>query len=79
MSRGHLVVHGHFYQPSRVDPFSGDTLAEPSAAPAHDWTERISTECYRPNAELGNLGRMSWDKGAHRAIEVAGALRPGRV
>ena len=63
VSRGHLVVHGHFYQPSRVDPFSGDMLAEPSAAPAHDWTERISTECYRPNAELGNLGRMSWDLG----------------
>ncbi len=63
MSRGHLVVHGHFYQPSRVDPFSGDMLAEPSAAPAHDWTARISAECYRPNAELGNLGRMSWDLG----------------
>ena len=23
MSRGRLVVHGHFYQPSRIDPFSG--------------------------------------------------------
>ena len=23
MSRGRLVVHGHFYQPSRADPFSG--------------------------------------------------------
>ena len=23
VSRGRLVVHGHFYQPSRVDPFSG--------------------------------------------------------
>jgi len=63
VSRGHLVVHGHFYQPSRIDPFGGGMLAEPSAAPAHDWTARISAECYRPNAELGNFGRMSWDLG----------------
>ena len=63
MSRGRLVVHGHFYQPSRADPFSGRVPADPSAAPAHDWTARVSAECYRPNAESGNLGRMSWDLG----------------
>ena len=28
---------------------------DPSAAPAHDWTARVSAECYRPNAERGNL------------------------
>ena len=37
--------------------------ADPTAAPAHDWTARVSAECYRPNAERGNLGRMSWDLG----------------
>lgn len=63
MSRGRLVVHGHFYQPSRADPFSGRVPADPSAAPAHDWTARISAECYRPNAEIGNLGHMSWNLG----------------
>lgn len=63
MSRGHLVVHGHFYQPSRVDPFSGLVPEDPTAAPAHDWTARVSAECYRPNAEMGSLGRMSWDLG----------------
>ncbi|HEY8818104.1 MAG TPA: hypothetical protein VIM25_04720, partial [Candidatus Limnocylindrales bacterium] len=63
MSRGRLVVHGHFYQPSRADPFSGTVPADPSAAPAHDWTERVSAESYRPNAERGNLGHMSWDLG----------------
>ena len=36
---------------------------DPTAAPAHDWNERISADCYRPNAELGNLGAMSWDLG----------------
>lgn len=63
MSRGRLVVHGHFYQPSRADPFGGGTPTDPSAAPAHDWTARITEESYRPNAERGNLGHMSWDLG----------------
>ena len=63
MSRGRLVVHGHFYQPSRTDPFSGRVPADPSAAPAHDWTARVSAEAYRPNAERGNLGHLSWDLG----------------
>ena len=63
MSRGRLVVHGHFYQPSRVDPFSGTVPADPSSAPAHDWTARVSAECYRPNAEIGNLAHISWDVG----------------
>ena len=63
MTPGRLVVHGHFYQPSRVDPFSGTIPADPTAAPAHDWTARVSAECYRPNAEAGNLSRISWDVG----------------
>ena len=63
MTRGRLVVHGHFYQPSRIDPFSGTIPADPAAAPAHDWTARVSAECYRPNAEIGNLARISWDVG----------------
>ena len=63
MSRGRLVVHGHFYQPWRTDPFSGRVPADRSAAPAHDWTARVSAECYRPNAELGNLAHLSWDLG----------------
>ena len=73
MSRGRLVVHGHFYQPSRSDPFSGQVPVDPSAAPAHDWTARVSAECYRPNAELGNLGHISWDLGP----TLAGWLRDG--
>jgi hypothetical protein len=63
VSRGRLVVHGHFYQPSRADPFSGTVPADPSAAPWHDWTARVSAESYRPNAERGNLAHMSWDLG----------------
>jgi hypothetical protein len=63
VNRPSLVVHGHFYQPPRLDPFTGTTPLDPTAAPAHDWNERISADCYRPNAELGNLGAISWDVG----------------
>ncbi len=71
MSRGRLVVHGHFYQPSRADPFSGEIPADASAAPAHDWTARVSAESYRPNAERGNLAHMSWDLGPTLASWMA--------
>jgi hypothetical protein len=46
-----------------MDPFSGTVPADPTAAPTHDWTARVSAECYRPNAEAGNLARISWDLG----------------
>jgi hypothetical protein len=62
-ARGRLVVHAHFYQPLRVDPFSGRVPVEPSAAPFHDWNARIDAECYRPNAERGNLARISYNLG----------------
>ncbi len=63
MSRPSLVVHGHFYQPPRLDPSPDGPRCDPTAAPARDWNSRISADCYRPNAELGNLGAMSWDLG----------------
>ena len=42
-----VVVHGHFYQPPREDPWLDEVEREPSAAPFHDWNERIEQECYR--------------------------------
>jgi alpha-amylase/alpha-mannosidase (GH57 family) len=42
-----VVIHGHFYQPPRDDPWLETFEAQPSAAPYHDWNERVEEECYR--------------------------------
>jgi alpha-amylase/alpha-mannosidase (GH57 family) len=59
----YLCVYGHFYQPPREDPFTGQIAPEPGAAPFENFNEKITDECYRPNAELGNLALMSFDLG----------------
>lgn len=58
-----LVVHGHFYQPPREDPWTGIVPEHPEVAPFRDWNERITAECYRPNAERGLFERMSFNVG----------------
>jgi len=76
--RPSLCIHGHFYQPPRENPWTGRVESQPSAAPAHDWNERITEECYRANNEarllpddarglaerqLSNYAHMSFDFG----------------
>ena len=46
----YVTVHGHFYQPPRENPYLNAVERQPSAAPFHNWNERIHHECYRPNA-----------------------------
>jgi alpha-amylase/alpha-mannosidase (GH57 family) len=58
-----LCIHGHFYQPPREDPLTGIIPMEPGAFPFSNWNERIHSECYRPNAELHNLEKISYNFG----------------
>ena len=46
----YVCVHGHFYQPPRENPWLDQVEEQPSAYPFHDWNERITAECYGPNA-----------------------------
>ncbi len=63
MSELGFCVHGHFYQPTREDPISGEIPEENGAFPYKNWNELILSQCYQPNAELGNYERMSFNFG----------------
>lgn len=71
-----ICIHGHFYQPPRENPWLETVEAQDSAAPYHDWNDRITAECYAPNAAarivdqqnliiriLNNYSRMSFNFG----------------
>ncbi|MCB2203020.1 DUF3536 domain-containing protein [bacterium] len=58
-----VCVHAHFYQPPREDPLSGLIPDENGAEPFRNWNERIHSECYKPNAELGNFAKVSFNFG----------------
>jgi hypothetical protein len=79
-----LVVHGHFYQPPRENPWTETVSTEPTAAPSHDWNERVTAECYRPNgwarvvdehervvALVNNYGHLSFNVGPTLAAWLA--------
>ena len=46
----YICIHGHFYQPPRENPSLEAIELQDSAYPYHDWNERVTAECYAPNA-----------------------------
>src|SRR5512138_1689761 len=71
-----VCIHGHFYQPPRENPWLEAVELQDSAYPYHDWNERITAECYAPNAAsrildpearivaiLNNYSRISFNFG----------------
>ena len=72
----YVCIHGHFYQPPRENPWLEAVEIQTSAAPYHDWNERITAECYAPNGAarilngyakiariINNYGRISFNFG----------------
>ncbi len=56
-----FAVHGHFYQPPRENPWVWEVERQDSAAPYHDWNQRITRECYEKN--LPNYPLISFNFG----------------
>ncbi len=55
-----ICIHGHFYQPPRENPWLEEIEIQESAAPWHDWNERITAECYGPNGAARILAPDGW-------------------
>ena len=75
-SKRFVCIHGHFYQPPRENPWLETVETQDSAAPYHDWNERICAECYATNGAarivnnknqiiriVNNYARMSFNYG----------------
>src|SRR5262249_42543819 len=62
-TRKFVTLYGHFYQPPREDPFTELVPREPGATPHENFNEKITTECYRPNAKSGNFEHISFALG----------------
>jgi alpha-amylase/alpha-mannosidase (GH57 family) len=75
-SERYICIHGHFYQPPRENAWLEQVEWQDSAYPYHDWNERVTAECYLPNASsrildgegritriVSNYARMSFNFG----------------
>jgi alpha-amylase/alpha-mannosidase (GH57 family) len=75
-SNRYVCIHGHFYQPPRENPWLETVETQDTAAPYHDWNERVCAECYSTNGAarivniknqitriVNNYARMSFNFG----------------
>jgi alpha-amylase/alpha-mannosidase (GH57 family) len=75
-SQRFVCIHGHFYQPPRENPWLETVETQDTAAPYHDWNERVCAECYSTNGAarivniknqitriVNNYARMSFNFG----------------
>ncbi len=75
-TKRYICIHGHFYQPPRENPWLETVETQDSAAPYHDWNERVCAECYATNGAartvnnknqiiriVNNYSRMSFNFG----------------
>lgn len=60
IERTALCLYGHFSQPPRGHPITGEIGAEPDAEPYLNWNDRINQVSYFPNAQIGNFNRISF-------------------
>jgi len=63
MTNRYFCIHTHNYQPPREDPFTGKIPREAGAEPYQNYNEKITAECYYPNALLGNFERVDFNVG----------------
>ena len=68
-NKKYLTIHGHFYQPPRENPWIEEIEIQESAAPEHDWNEKICTQCYAPN------GSSRIVDGSNKIIEISNNYR----
>ena len=69
----YIILHGHFYQPPRENPWTGNISHQDSAAPFKDWNRRITAECYAACVSsrvlaghgriINNFRTLSWNFG----------------
>ncbi len=64
-NKKYLTIHGHFYQPPRENPWIEEIEIQESAAPEHDWNEKICSQCYAPNSSSRIVD------GANKIIEIS--------
>ena len=66
----YVCVHGHFYQPPRENPSLEAIEMQDSAYPYHDWNERVTAECYAPNATRAFAGRSAANRRAGEQLRA---------